>query len=108
MYAIIETGGKQYKVTPGTTLRVEKLDATQETQVTFDRVLLIVGDDSSVVAGNPTIPGARVSGKVLEHGKGPKIRVFKFRHKSNYRKRYGHRQPFTKVTIESIEPGQAP
>jgi len=106
VYAIIETGGKQYKASPGLTLRVEKLDVGQDEQVAFDKVLLIVSDDSSVKAGNPTIAGARVTGRVTEHGKGPKIRGFKFRHKSNYRRRYGHRQPFTKVAIESIEAGR--
>ncbi len=106
MYAIIETGGKQYKAVAGETLRVEKLEADQDEQVFFDKVLLIVSDDSSVKAGSPTIPGARVTGKVTEQGKGPKIRGFKFRHKSNYRRHYGHRQPFTKVAIESIEAGQ--
>lgn len=102
MYAIIETGGKQYKVAVGQVLMIEKLEAAEEENVRFDRVLAIVGDDGTVRAGNPFIEGAGVGGKVLSHGKGPKIRGFKFKAKTNYRKRYGHRQPFTKVVVESI------
>lgn len=105
MYAIIETGGKQYKAVPGQTIIVEKLEAEEGSQVKFDRVLAIVDDDSSVKTGFPTVPGASVTGKVVGHGKAPKILVFKYRHKVNYRRRYGHRQPFTKVMIESIQTG---
>jgi large subunit ribosomal protein L21 len=106
MYAIVETGGKQYKAVPGQTLMIEKLDAEDGAEVTFDKVLAIIGDDSTVTTGAPTLRGARVTGKVVGQGKGPKILVFKFRHKSNYRKKMGHRQPFTKVAIESINAGE--
>lgn len=102
MYAIIETGGKQYKVQPGQTIMIEKIEAKEGEEVRLDRVLAIVSDDSSVKTGSP-IPNACVVAKVLGQGKGPKIRVFKYRNKSNYRKRYGHRQPFTRVSIEKIE-----
>jgi large subunit ribosomal protein L21 len=107
MYAIVDTGGKQVKTVPGQTVMVEKLDGAEEgATVKFDKVLLIVGDDANVKTGAPTITGAAVTGKVVANGKGPKILVFKYRHKSNYRKHIGHRQPFTKVMIESIEAGK--
>ena len=102
MYAIIETGGKQYKAMLGQTLMIEKLDAEEGAQVNFDRVMAVIGDDASVKTGVPSVAGAMVTGKVVSHGKGPKIRVFKYKNKVNYRKRYGHRQPFTKVLIEAI------
>ena len=102
MYAIIETGGKQYRVTEGAVLTVEKLDAAQGDAVEFARVLTVV-KDGDVVIGRQLVSGAKVTGKVVEHGKGKKILVFKYKAKSNYRKRQGHRQPFTKVVIEKIE-----
>ncbi|WP_264844800.1 50S ribosomal protein L21 [Caldinitratiruptor microaerophilus] len=102
MYAIIETGGKQYRVAPGDKIRVERLPAGEGETVTFDRVLAVERDGEFRV-GTPTVPGARVSARVVGHGKGPKILVFKFRAKSNYRRRQGHRQPFTELQIESIE-----
>jgi large subunit ribosomal protein L21 len=102
MYAIIETGGKQYRVSEGDVLNVEKLEAGTGETVEFDRVLTVVKDDE-LVLGKPVIDGAKVSAKVLEHGKDKKILVFKYKAKSNYRKRQGHRQPFTKVVIEKIE-----
>jgi len=105
MYAIIETGGKQYKAVPGQVLMIEKLDATDGGQVTFEKVLAVVTDDSQVKTGFPGVTGASVTGKVVGEGKGPKICVFKYRNKVNYRKRYGHRQPFTKVLIENIVSG---
>ena len=101
MYAIIKTGGKQYRVSEGETLQVEKLNAEVGAEVAFDEVLLVSGD--SVKIGQPTVAGAKVTGKVLEQGKGAKIRIFKYKAKSNYRRRQGHRQPFTKVQIEKIE-----
>lgn len=102
LYAIIETGGKQYRVAPGDTIRVERLPAGEGETVTFDRVLAVERDGEFRV-GTPTVEGARVSARVVSHGKGPKILVFKFRAKSNYRRRQGHRQPFTELQIESIE-----
>ena len=99
MYAIIKTGGKQYCVEEGKVITIEKLDVEAGAEVAFDEVLL--GD--SVKIGQPTVAGAKVTGKVLEQGKGAKIRIFKYKAKSNYRRRQGHRQPFTKVQIEKIE-----
>ena len=102
MYAIIQTGGKQYKVAEGDTVLVEKLEAAEGDVVTFDQVLTVV-KDSDVVVGKPVVDGAKVTAKVESQGKGKKILVFKYKAKSNYRKRQGHRQPFTKVVIEKIE-----
>lgn len=101
MYAIIKTGGKQYCVEEGKVITIEKLDVEAGAKVAFDEVLLVSGD--SVKIGQPTVAGAKVTGKVLEQGKGAKIRIFKYKAKSNYRRRQGHRQPFTKVQIEKIE-----
>ena len=101
MYAIIKTGGKQYRVQEGDLITIEKLEAAADETVTFDQVLTVV-NDGSVKVGTPLVDGAKVTGKVVEHGKGKKILVFKYKAKSNYRRRQGHRQPFTKVRIESI------
>ena len=101
MYAIIKTGGKQYCVEEGKVITIEKLDVEAGAEVAFDEVLLVSGD--SVKIGQPTVAGAKVTGKVLVQGKGAKIRIFKYKAKSNYRRRQGHRQPFTKVQIEKIE-----
>ncbi len=101
MYAIIKTGGKQYCVEEGKVITIEKLDVEAGAEVAFDEVLLVSGD--SVKIGQPTVAGAKVTGKVLEQGKGAKIHIFKYKAKSNYRRRQGHRQPFTKVQIEKIE-----
>lgn len=100
MYAIIETGGKQLKVEEGKTIVVEKLAAEAGETVTFDKVLFVAGDDTKV--GTPVIEGATVTGKVVEQGRAKKIIVFKFKKRKNYRRKQGHRQPFTKVTIEKI------
>lgn len=101
MYAIIETGGKQYKVQEGDTVYIEKLPANEGDTVTFDHVLL-VSKDGGVVVGSPTVAGATVTGKVEKHGKGRKIIVYKYKAKKNYRRKQGHRQPFSKVVIEKI------
>ena len=98
MYAIIKTGGKQYVVEEGKVISIEKLDVEEGAEVTFDEVLLVSGDDVKI--GQPNVAGAKVTGKVLEQGKERKIRIFKYKAKSNYRRRQGHRQPFTKVKIE--------
>ncbi|RYL94690.1 50S ribosomal protein L21 [Sporolactobacillus sp. THM19-2] len=100
MYAIIETGGKQLKVEEGQTVFVEKLPAEAGETVTFDKVLFVGGDEAKV--GSPTVEGASVTAKVEEQGRGKKIIVFKFKKRKNYRRKQGHRQPFTKVTIEKI------
>ncbi|MBP1930416.1 50S ribosomal protein L21 [Ammoniphilus resinae] len=101
MYAIIETGGKQYKVEQGAELYIEKLPQTEGDTVTFDRVLM-VNKDGQVVVGSPTVEGASVTAKVERHGRGQKIIVFKYKAKKNYHKKQGHRQPYTKVVVESI------
>lgn len=100
MYAIIETGGKQVKVAVGDEIYIEKLVAEVGDVVTFDKVLFVGGDD--VAIGSPTVAGASVTGKVEKHGKQKKIIVFKYKAKKNYRKKQGHRQPYTKVIIEKI------
>ena len=102
MYAIIKTGGKQYRVAEGDVVMVEKLAANEGEAVTFDQVLSVVKDDE-VVVGKPLVEGAKVTAKVEAQGKDKKILVFKYKAKSNYRRRQGHRQPFTKVVIEKIE-----
>ena len=100
MYAIIETGGKQYKVAEGDVIFVEKLDAEVEATYTFDKVLAIGGDETKI--GAPVVEGATVSAKVLKQGKDKKVIVFKYKPKKNYRRKQGHRQPYTKVVIETI------
>lgn len=102
MYAIIETGGKQYRVSEGDTLTIEKLEVGEGETVEFNRVLTVV-KNGEVTVGKPVVSGAKVTGKVVEQGKEKKIFVFKYKAKANYRKRQGHRQPFTKVKIEKIE-----
>ena len=101
MYAIIKTGGKQYNVEEGKVITIEKLDVSEGDKVTFDEVLLLSGD--TVKIGQPIVEGAKVIAKVLAQGKEKKIRILKYKAKSNYRRRQGHRQPFTKVQIEKIE-----
>jgi len=101
MYAVIETGGKQYRVQQGDVVFVEKIDAEEGTNVNFDKVLL-VSKEGDIVAGKPYVDGAKVEAVVLEQGKAKKIVVFKYKAKKNYRKKQGHRQPFTKVRIENI------
>jgi large subunit ribosomal protein L21 len=102
MYAIIETGGKQYRVEEGTILDVELLPAEVGTEVGFDHVLA-VKKENRLEVGQPYLNGALVRAKVLDHGKGKKIIVFKYKAKKNYRRKQGHRQPFTRVLIEKIE-----
>lgn len=100
MYAIIETGGKQLRVEEGQTIFVEKLDAQEGETVTFDKVLFVGGENVKV--GSPLVEGATVTAKVEKHGRGKKIIVFKYKPKKNYRRKQGHRQPYTKVVIEKI------
>ena len=102
MYAVFRTGGKQFRVEPGSKLRVPTLEAEEGTTVSFDQVL-IASDGSAVSVGLPTVAGASVNAEVLRHGKDRKIIVFKFRRRQDSKTRRGHRQRFTRVRIESIE-----
>lgn len=101
MYAIIETCGKQYKVAEGDVVFFEKLDAEENKKYVFDKVVL-VSEDGKVQIGNPYVKGVKVEGKVISHGKGKKIIVFKMKPKKNYRRKQGHRQPYTKIEITKI------
>lgn len=100
MYAIIASGGKQYRVSEGDTIYVEKLNSNVDESVSFP-VLMLGGEE--LKAGNPFVKGAEVIGKVVQHGRGAKIVVFKYKAKKNYRRKAGHRQPFTKIEITSIK-----
>ena len=102
MYAIIKTGGKPYRVQEGDNIFVEKLASDVDSEVVFDQVLAVV-NDGDVKVGSPVVEGAKVTAKVLEQGKEKKVLVFKYKAKSDYRRRQGHRQPYTKVVIEKIE-----
>ena len=104
MYAVIATGGKQYRVSEGAVLRVEKLDAEEGASVEFDRVLL-VGDGETVSVGKPFLEGGKVQATVMSQGKARKVEIVKFRRRKNYRRTKGHRQNFTQVKITSIVAG---
>ena len=106
MYAIIESCGKQYKVTEGDVVFFEKLDVEEGKKVTFDNVVLVY-DDKKVEVGAPYVKGVKVEGKVVAHGKAKKILVYKYKAKKNYRRTQGHRQPYTKVEITSIKTATA-
>ena len=101
MYAIIVTGGKQYKVQNGDIVFVEKLDAEADAEITFDKVLA-VGSEDGLKAGAPYVEGATVTAKVLKNGKGKKITVFTYKPKKSSKRTKGHRQPYSKVKIDSI------
>lgn len=102
MYAVIETGGKQYKVNEGDTVFVEKLAAEDGAEVVFDKVL-VAGEGADVKVGVPTVDGAKVTAKVVKSGKSKKITVFTYKPKKNEKRKMGHRQPYTKVEIVKIE-----
>lgn len=102
MYAIIESCGKQYKVAEGDVVFFEKLDTEEGKKITFDKVIL-VSEEEKVQIGNPYVKGVKVEGKVVAHGKGKKIIVFKYKAKKNYRRKQGHRQPYTKVEITAVK-----
>jgi len=102
MYAIIQTGGKQYKVSEGTILMIEKLEIEAGQQLTLDQVLMINDENGGVKIGNPLVAGAKVEALVLEQGREKKVVVYKYKKRKNYRKKQGHRQPFTKIKIEKI------
>ena len=101
MYAVIKTGGKQYKVAPGEKLKVEQIPAEVGAQIVLDQVLL-VGDESSVRLGRPIVAGATVTATVLGHGRGDKVKIFKMRRRKHYQKHQGHRQGFTELKIDGI------
>src|SRR5690606_1546423 len=102
MFAIIETGGKQYKVLEGDVLYIEKLEVSEGDSAVFDRVLAVSGSNG-FVAGSPIVSGAKVTRTVETHGRGQKSTSYKYKAKKNYRRKQGHRQPYTKVTIGKIE-----
>jgi large subunit ribosomal protein L21 len=106
MYAIIKTGGKQYRVQKGDEFKVEKLDAKVGDKVVFDEVVAVGGD--KLIVGNPLVSGYVVNAEVLEQGKGDKVVIFKYKAKKDYRRKNGHRQPFTLVKITDIGEGKAP
>ena len=101
MYAIVKTGGKQYKVAQGDVLFVEKLEANEGDVVTLDQVLAVAGENGLTV-GSPVVEGATVTAKVVAQGKAKKVIVYKYKAKKDYRIKQGHRQPYTKLVIESI------
>ena len=100
MYAIIATGGKQYRVSEGDVIYIEKIDAHVDSTVSFD--VLLVGNEGDVKVGTPVVEGVKVEGKVVGQIRGEKIIVFKYKSKKNYRRKQGHRQPYTKVEITKI------
>jgi large subunit ribosomal protein L21 len=101
MYAVIKTGGKQYKVAAGETLRVERLTADVGSDITLDQVLAI-GSGADLVAGAPLVAGASVTASVVSHGRHDKVRIFKMRRRKHYQKRQGHRQNFTEIRISAV------
>ncbi|PKK92880.1 MAG: 50S ribosomal protein L21 [Tenericutes bacterium HGW-Tenericutes-6] len=101
MYAVIKTGGKQVKVEVGQEIYVEKLDVEAGETYTFNEVLMVGGDKPAI--GTPLVDGAKVVAKVVKHGRGPKIIVFKYKVRKNYRRKQGHRQAYTKLVVESIK-----
>jgi large subunit ribosomal protein L21 len=104
MYAVISTGGKQYKVSPGDTIRVEKITGEPGTSVTFDQVLM-VSDEDSVRVGQPTLPDAKVDGHIVEQGRAKKVLVMKYKRRKGYHRKHGHRQYVTALKIDSIQNG---
>jgi large subunit ribosomal protein L21 len=102
MYAIIATGGKQYKVTEGEALQIEKLKAEAGSQVEFDQVLMLV-DGEKVEVGTPYLDGVKVTGEVVKQGRGEKIHIIKFRRRKHHMKRQGHRQDFTEIKVKSVK-----
>ncbi len=104
MYAVIETGGKQYRVQQGDVITVEKLNVEAGEKVTFDKVL-VVNDGEGLTVGTPCVEGATVGATVVENGKGQKVVIFKYKAKKDYRKKQGHRQPYTMVKIDEIAVG---
>ena len=105
MYAIVNCGGKQYRVNEGDVLFVELLNAAEGDEITLDEVLALGGGDDGLVCGSPLVEGACVTAKVIKNGRGPKLYILKYKAKKNFKKRVGHRQPYTKLQVESILTG---
>lgn len=103
MYALIQTGGKQYKVSEGTIVKIEKVEGEAGGNIVLDQVLMINDENGTVQIGNPLLENARVTAKILEQGRNKKIIVYKYKKRKNYRRKQGHRQPFTRLLIEKIE-----
>ena len=101
MYAVIKTGGKQYRVVAGEKIKVEQMPADVGAEIILDQVLM-VGEGESVKVGTPTVAGAKVTAKVLAHGRGPKVMIFKMRRRKHYQKHQGHRQNYTEIQISDI------
>ena len=105
MYAVIKTGGKQYRVTPGTKLKVEKLEGDVGSSIVLDKVL-VMADGESVKIGTPLVDGAKISATVVAHGRGDKVMIFKMRRRKHYRKTQGHRQSYTEILIDDFAGGK--
>ncbi len=101
MYAVIKTGGKQYRVAPGENIKIESLEADVGATIVLDQVLM-VADGEAVKVGTPTVAGAKVSATVVAHGRGPKMRIFKMRRRKHYQKTQGHRQNYTEIRVDAI------
>jgi large subunit ribosomal protein L21 len=101
MYAVIKTGGKQYRVAPGENIKIESLEADVGATIVLDQVLM-VADGEAVQVGTPTLAGAKVSATVVSHGRGPKVRIFKMRRRKHYQKTQGHRQNDTEIRVDAI------
>ncbi len=101
MYAVIKTGGKQYRVAPGENVKIEQVQADVGATIVLDQVLM-VADGEAVKVGTPTVAGAKVSATVVAHGRGPKIRIFKMRRRKHYQKTQGHRQNYTEIRVDAI------
>ena len=102
MFAVIRTGGKQYLVSPGDKIKIEKLDVEEKKEIVFDEVLLVVSDKKSVKIGDPLVKGAKVKANIIKQDKAKKVIIFKYKPKKRYQKKKGHRQPYTEVEILKI------
>jgi len=102
MYAVIRTGGKQHRVEPGRSVRVEKLTGAVGDRIELSEVLLVAGEGDARI-GKPLVAGAKAVGKIVDQGRGPKLLLFKMKRRKNYRRRNGHRQDFTEIRVETIE-----
>ena len=102
MYAVIETGGKQHKVSEGEILKIDKLDAEPGTEIVFDKIMMVKADDDTLKVGKPYVENASVTAEVVEQGKHKKIIIFKYKRKKNYQRKQGHRQKYTALRIKAI------